>query len=170
MASFNKDFVEFINISGAITPIDLTTGANAGDWVSLNGYSGVAVVIYSSDAGTAGDDIDITMEQATDVAGTDNKALNFTRIWDKTGATIPAGTYTLTTQAASNTYTDIDSAENAWIGVIDIKVDDLDVDGGFCCVQLAIADTGTPAHLGCALYMLYGPKVAQATLVDALVD
>lgn len=170
MASYNKDFVEFVNICGCITPINLATGANTGDWVSLKGYHGCAIVCYSSDSVTAGDDIDFTIEQATAVAGTGNKALTFTRIWDKTGNTIPAGTYTLTTQAASNTYTDIDSAENAWIGVIDIKADDLDVDGGFDCIQCSIADTGTNAHIGCALYMLYGPKFGQTTLIDPLVD
>ena len=48
--------------------------------------------------------------------------------------------------------------------LLDVKADDLDVAGGFDCLQLIVADTGSNAQLGSAIYLLYGPKVGQAFL------
>jgi hypothetical protein len=161
--------VEVSQIVSGIIPVDLSGGANAGDWVSMKGYGHIAVVLFKA-AGTAGDDPTLTIEQATAVAGTGNKALNFTDIYAKQGTLTSVGTFTKTTQSAANTYTDATSAEIQAIWVVEFDAEDLDVSGGFDCVQAAVGDVGTNAQIGCLLYVLTDPRYPQATPESAIVD
>jgi hypothetical protein len=139
--------------------VDLQTGANTGDWVSLKNYHHVAIVFISA-VGTAGDDPTLTVLQASDVAGTGSKALTFTTIYRKQAATSLAstGTWTATTQSAANTYTNDTSAEQDLIWVVEFDSDQLDVDNGFNCVSATVADIGTHAQLGYLLYILSEPR------------
>jgi len=62
----------------AVWPVDFTTGANAGDYVSLKDYPAVGVLIsQNTAAGTAA----VTLVQAKGVAATGAKTLAFTRYW-----------------------------------------------------------------------------------------
>lgn len=167
----NQHILEKIQVVSAFVPLALTT-ARTGDYVSLKGYGRCAVVFFAA-AGTAGDDPTITVTQAQNVAGSGTvKALNFTRIDTKQGADLTAvGTFTTVTQAAGNTYTDLTSAEVQKIWVIDIKAEDLDIDGGFDCLKVAISDVGTNAQLGCGLYLLHEPRHnVNGVLPSAIVD
>lgn len=139
--------------------VDLKTGANTGDWVSLKNYHHVAIVFFSA-VGTAGDDPTLTVLQASDVAGTGSKALTFTTIYRKQAATSLAstGTWTATTQSAANTYTNDTSAEQDLIWVVEFDADQLDVDNGFNCVSATVADIGNNAQLGYLLYILSEPR------------
>ena len=153
-----KRLIEMVNIVECITPVDFTTAANTGDWVSLKHYTGVLIVIHTS-IGTQGQDPDITVEQATAVAGTGNKALNIVEGFDKVGATtIPNGVWTRTT-SSDNTFENLASAENAHILAIDIQIDMLDTANGYDCVQCSIADVGANTQLGSAIYIMYGPRI-----------
>lgn len=146
-----------IDIVPAIVPLDLQT-ARDGDWVSLKNAAGVAIVVFKG-AGTAGDDPDITVEQATDVAGTSAKALNaIDTIYKKQGAALTAvGTWSKVTQTADDLFdADGTSAEEQAVYVLQIDAEQLDVAGGFDCVRVRVADTGTNPQLGSALYVLYG--------------
>jgi hypothetical protein len=102
---------EEAQLVAAIIPVDLSTAANNGDWVSLKNYDELDIIIFKA-AGTAGDDPVITLKQASDVAGTGAKALNFTRVDAKVGVQTGIGQFTKNTQAAGNTYTDLVSAES----------------------------------------------------------
>lgn len=158
MIRSNALFVEQAQIVAGFVPVNLATAANAGDWVSMKGFSRCTVVFFAA-AGTAGDDPTLTIEQATAVAGTGNKALNFTRLDVKQGADLAAiGAFTAVTQSAANTYTEATSAEAQKIWVVDIKADDLDADNGFDCIQASISDVGSNAQLGCLLYILWGAR------------
>lgn len=139
--------------------VDLKTGANTGDWVSLKNYKHVAIVFISS-VGTNGDDPTLTVNQATTVAGGSSKALTFTTICRKQAATdlSGTGTWTVTTQAAANTYTQTDAAEQDLIWVVEFDSDQLDVDNGFVCVNATVADIGANAQLGYLLYILTEPR------------
>lgn len=166
----NALLVEQIQIASGFVPINLATGANTGDAVSLRNYSGCAVVFFKG-AGTAGQDPTITLLQGTDVAFGTTKALNFTRIDKKQGAALTAiGEFTTVTQAAGNTYTHTDLAEQQAIIVIDIKAEMLDADGGYDCIQASVADVGTNSQIGGILYLLYGPKYSKDPLPSAIVD
>jgi hypothetical protein len=160
---------ENIQIVSAIVPVNLATGANNGDWVSLKNYGHCAIVVFKG-AGTAGDDPVITVRQATDVAGTSAKALNFTRVDKKVGTQTGIGTFTVASQAAANTHTDTDSAEAEGVFVVEFDADELDIANGFDCVQVQIPDTGTNAQIGCALYLLSSPRYGQRVLPSAIVD
>ena len=156
-----KRLIEMVNIVGCFTPVDLQTGTNNGDWVSLKHYTGVLCVLHSS-IGTANDDCDMTLEQATTVAGAGAKAITMAGgVYDKLGATtIPNGVWTRTDDGDDlGTFTNADSAENAYIFAVDVQVDDLDVTGGFDCVRLTCSNVGGNAQLGSAIYIMYGPRI-----------
>lgn len=157
----NALFVEQANIVPAFVPVNLSAAANNGDYVSMKNY-GRCVIVFFAGAGTAGDDPTLTVQQATAVAGTSAKALNFTRIDTKQGADLAAvGVFTTVTQAAGNTYTDATSAEVQKLWVIEIKAEDLDTANGFDCINASVADAdpdGTNAQLGCILYILHGSR------------
>lgn len=145
-----------IDIVPAIIPLDLQT-ARDGDWVSLKNAQGCLVVVFKG-AGTAGDDPSITIEQAQDVSGTGAKVLNaISEFHKKIGTLTSVGTWTRVAQTADELVTvDADSAEAEGIWAFNVESDQLDVDNGFDCMRVRIADTGTNAQLGCALYILHG--------------
>ena len=155
-----KRLIEMVNIVECFTPVDLQSGVNTGDWVSLKHYTGVLCVVHAA-VGTANDDVDITLEQAQAVAGTGAKALNIVDAYDKLGATtIPNGVWTRTADNDDlGTYTNDASAENAYICAIDIQIDQLDLANDFDCVNLAVSNVGGNAQLGSALYIMYGPRI-----------
>ncbi len=154
----------------AIVPIDLATGANAGDWVSMKHYTDCDIIVVA-DAGTAGEDPVLTVTQATAVAGTGSKALAFTRVDSKVGAQTGIGQFTKNVQAAANTYTDAVSGEAENLFVIHVKAEDLDLANGFDCIQVSIPDTGaTAGKIGCALYWLSGARYAGQFPPSAIVD
>ncbi|WP_337186587.1 hypothetical protein [Phenylobacterium sp.] len=165
----NNLLVEACQIVSAIVPVNLATAANNGDWVSLKNFDRVTIVVFKG-AGTAGEDPVITLQQATAVAGTGAKALNFTRIDKKIGTQTGIGAFTTATQAAANTHTDADSAEAEGLFAIEVQASDLDVSNGYDCVQVSIPDAGTNAQIGCALYILRNARFAGAGLPSAIVD
>lgn len=138
-------------ISGFV-PVDLQTDANDGDWVSFKNYERIGVLFFKA-AGTAGDDPTLTIEQATAVAGTSNKALDFTTIYTKQGTLTSVGEWTKVTQSAANTYTDATSAEVQAMWFVEFKAQELDVNNGFDCLQAKVADVGGNAQVGALLYV-----------------
>lgn len=167
-----KPLGALFDIVPAIVPLDLQT-ARTGDWVSLKNAQGVAIVFFKG-AGTAADDPTLTVQQATDVSGTSAKDLSvITTVHKKQGTLTSVGTWTTSTQSAAATYVgDSTSAEEQAVYVIEIEADELDVDNGFDCINVACSDVGTNAQLGCALYILYGLRHAgaPAKLPSAIAD
>lgn len=164
----NQHILEKMQIVSAILPLDLGT-ARVSDIVSMKNYGRCAVVIFKG-VGTAGDDPTFTLEQCTDVTNSlsDAKALNFSRVDIKQGTQTGIGTFTTTTPAAGNTYTNLTLAESEAVFVLDIKAEDLDIENGFDCIRLSISDVGSNAQLGCALFLLHEPRFASATLPSAI--
>lgn len=166
----NALLVEQVQVVSAIIPSDLSGAANNGDWVSLKNFARATVLVLKG-AGTAGEDPVITLRQAKDVAGTDAKALTFTRVDEKVGVQTGIGQFTTVEQAAANTYTNTASAEAQAVFAIDVLASTLDINNGFDCLQVQIPDVGTNAQLGCALYLLREPRYATNGVVpSAIVD
>jgi hypothetical protein len=165
MARLTEEF----QIVSAIVPVDLATGANDGDWVSMKAFDSCDIIVFKG-AGTAGQDPVLTLKQATAVAGTGAKALNFTRVDSKVGAQTGIGQFTKNAQAAAGTYTDLVSAEAEAIFVIHVDGQDLDRANGFDCIQISIPDVGAAAQIGCALYVLGGSRYAGQFPPSAIVD
>lgn len=166
-----SQFVEKHQIVAGFLPVDMQTGANSGDYVSLKGWGKCTVVFYK-DAGTAGDDPTLNFQQATAVDGSGAKDLTkVATIHTKQGADLfTVGQYTKVTQTPATSYTDATSAEVEAIWVVDINAEDLDVDNGFDCLAVDVADVGANAQLGCVLYILSDPRYPQAIVDSAIAD
>lgn len=160
--------VENGQIVPVIVPADLAT-AQSGDWVSLENF-GHATVVFLKGVGTAGEDPTLTVLQAQDASGTGSKALNFTKIYKKNGATALNAVANFTEVAnTDNTYgaaDDAASAENQVLWALEIDANELDADNGFDHFTVNIGDTGTNTQLGTVIAVLtearYPDAVAKA--------
>jgi len=135
----NLAFLDRFDIVEAFPTVDLQTGANTGDWISLKNARR-AVVVFTSGVGTAGDDPTVTLLQATDVAGTGSKALNINtaHVHKKQAATSQAAVTAFADASAgvtNNAWTDADAAEQSLTLVIEVNPSDLDVANGFDCIS-----------------------------------
>ena len=165
--SQNVRFAEVAQIVPAIVPVDLHTGANNGDWVDMEDFDRLTIVVQV-DAGTTGDNPVITVEQATDVGGDGAKALNFTHIDQKQGAALTSvGNWTGVDQAAANTYTPVVTTQQG-LYLIEFQANQLDVNNGFTCVQVSIPATAD-SKLGAAWYILREGRYAAAHQASAIV-
>lgn len=162
----NQHILDKIDLVSGIVPINLGS-ARSSDVMSLKNFHRVAIVFFKA-AGSASEDPTLTVLQASSVAPSNAKALNFTEIWTKQGTLTSVGTWTKTTQAAGNTYTNTSASENEAIWVIDIQTDALDVDGGFDCIQVTIADAGSTNQLGALLFVGHEPRYSLAGGLSAL--
>ena len=168
--------LEQAQIVVAVRPVDLSTAANNGDWISVKNYKHVAILFHSA-IGTAGQDPTLTINQGTAVAGTGTKALSIgsTKAFKKQAATDLTATEVWTSASAdlsTNTWTNATSAEQETLVVVEFDTDELDVDGGFDCIQAAIAKVGANAQLGACYYILTEPRfpAAPVNMLSAIVD
>lgn len=160
---------QVFDIVPAIIPLDLQT-ARSGDWVSVRNCTGVSIVVFKG-AGTSGDDPTLTLNKATAVDGTGSTtAAVIDTYYRKEGTLTSVGTWTKVSQTAAATIAcSATSAESEAIYVIEVNPETL---GAYDCLQIAVADVGSNAQLGCALYILHGLKLAEtpANLTDATTD
>lgn len=153
----NLRLTDFAQVVPAIMPVNLASGVNAGDWINMAHFHRCAIIVVAA-AGTAANDLTITMSQATDNTGAGSKSLNFTRVDVKQGADLAAiGQFSVETQAAADSYTEGTNGEEQLLYVLDFGDDDLDVANGFDHVQPAIAQVGA-AKIGAVIAIPYGPK------------
>lgn len=123
------------------------------DYVSLKYYERVAVIILVKNATTVTGSA-ITLKQATAVAGTNEKALAFTKAYRNidTGAADALAEFDVT----SNTFTTNNTNSKNQMYVIEVKAEDLDVNNGFDCIRAGTGDA--TAATVTVLYALYGAK------------
>ena len=141
-----------------------TTGGDC-DYVSLKGYSGATIVIMVDNATTVTGG-DVTLKQATAVAGTSEKALAFSSYLANTDVGA-ADTLTLTT-ATSNTFTtDTTDAKNQ-LFVIEVDAASLDIANGFDCIRVDVASMANAVEG--VLYILHGARHASPIAVSAITD
>jgi hypothetical protein len=169
---FNQEFLESHDIIPAFMPVDLSTAANTGDRVNLQNYERCIFVLLAS-SGTAGDDPIITAQQHDAATSGNSKALNFTRIRHKVGATdIDAvGQFSLVEQTAASSYDSatIDGAENETLIAVEVQAQDLDTDNGFTFVSFNVADVGSNVQLGAGFYILQGAAYVNEINQSAIV-
>lgn len=177
--SLNTRLFESINIVSAFPAgTDVNTDID-GDWVSLKNYDGCLIYLKKA-AGTAGDDITITLAQATAVAGTGSKALTFNHVYARVGATAltGAGTWTKYSGTALSTLdtvtafgTDLLSDVGEAQFLIDVRASDLDVTNGFDCLKVTSeGDDVANATLTSGDYILYNARYPGASPLSAIVD
>lgn len=165
----NQHILDKIDIVPGFVPINIGS-ARSGDVVSLKNWGRIAVVFYK-DAGVSNEDPTLTIEQASSVAPSNAKAINFTRVDTKQAAALTSlGVWTKVAQAAGNTYTNTDAGGQQALWVVDIKADDLDVDNGFDCIRASVGDAGTATSIAALFYILHEPRYAKEGGISAIVD
>lgn len=137
----------------AAVPIDTTGAAVAGDFVSMKQHKRLMVVIMQG--AWAGGTPAVTLKQASDAAGTGEKALSFTEYWQGTALT---DSILARTAVSSDTF-NLAATANLFT-VIEIHRNDLDMDNGFTHVRVGIASPGANADLVAVLYILGDPDFA----------
>ena len=70
-----KKYDASTKVVAGFVPIDLASGAQLGDWVSVKDYDSLTV-LYISDVGVAGQDVTVKLQQATDNANAGVKDLD----------------------------------------------------------------------------------------------
>ena len=132
------EFLKNHHVCAAITETLATqvniTGGQAGDWISMKGYQKLQFLIIT-EAWAAGTSA-ITLNQATDVAGTGAKALTYAKHWLSTTYSLEAAPLWVQT---AGTLTLPNTANQAYL--IEVDADSLDADNAFDCVKIIF---GTP--------------------------
>lgn len=137
------------------------------DFVSLKNAARLTVAIYQDNATTVTGSA-ITLLQATVVAGTDEKALAFTKVYKN----IDTGASDLLVETAvtSNTFTtDAVNAKNS-IYIIEVEASSLDVANGFDVVRAGTANA--TALVLCVAYFLWPQRYATKVIdsPSAIID
>ncbi len=137
------------------------------DYVSLKNYGGMTAILILDNATTVTGS-DITINQATAVAGTGAKVLTSgTKTCYRnidTGAADTLSEFTVSTSAFT---TDSTNAKNLMY-VIEISADELDVANGFDCIQIANA-SGSSTVIG-IVYILWPSRYGAANPPAAITD
>ncbi len=160
MFNTNALFAEQANIIAGV-PLDMAgTPGLATGWVSLKNYERASIVLIRA-ASAASEGGTLTIQQATDVAGTGAKNLpTLTRVDRKQHATAlgGVGVWTTVTQAAAATVALTAQVQTCLVA--DIYNTDLDDPNGFDCIQATVADVGATACLGTLFIILWGSRYA----------
>lgn len=156
--------IEHGKLIWATAPKDWTGAASTSLWINTKLYYRVDFVILTG--AWAGGTAAVTLNQATDVAGTGSKALAMPFYWLGSGSQ-SSGDVLTKTAVTSNTFNL--SAANK-IAVIPIRASELDMANNFVCVQLAIATPGANADLYAAMAIAYGSRYPQTSPPSALID
>lgn len=166
-------FVEGCNIVPAFSGVVADTDTNqTGDYVSLANYGKVGVLFVKA-AGTNTDIPTLTVYQATTVAGAGAKVATVVdTIWKKqTATTLTAtATFTKSTQTLASTVVgDATSDTDTMVLYFEIKASDLDVDNGFDCLRVDVANAASAgSQYATLLYLMLDPKYPQATALTAI--
>jgi hypothetical protein len=141
------------------TSMAALTGA-AGDaaYVSLKNYRRVTVVIDILNATTV-TGTTITLKQATAVAGTNEKALAFTRMLANTD--VGAAQTMTETAVTSNTFTTDTTNSKRLRYIIEVDSESLDTANGFDCFR--VDGAGAVASTGLVSYILWGARYSGAS-------
>ena len=156
----NTKCLERLTVDLLGAPKDINSSAIAAEYFSFSKLGRAMIAIFMGDGTASSGDIVITLTQATVAAGTDAKVLNITatgRRYSKIAADY--ATYAaLTTQWTEETetvtagvWTHTTSGEQCGVLTWDILPGDLDVDGGFCYVGVAVSAASSAKVIAAAV-------------------
>jgi hypothetical protein len=160
MSTHLQRLLDRAHIITGLAPIVPSTSTP--DYVSLKGYGGMTAIVIVDNATTVTGSA-ITLKQATDVAGTGEKALAF----DKMLANIDTAAASALTETAvtSNTFTTTAVDNKNSLYIIDVPLKNLD--SGFDCVRVGTGNA--TAAVVSVIYVLYDPVYSGQT-IDPIVD
>lgn len=150
----------------ACEPKSYANNAATTKYVSLKNYDHLTIVILTG--AWAGGTAAVTMEQATEVAGTTHKALAFSYYWhDETTSGTLAKTAATNPGEATATF-NLDTANKLY--VLEVNARDLDVANNYDCVTVEVATPGANADFYGVAYILSEPREKSSTPPTALLD
>jgi hypothetical protein len=169
-------------VSVALSPVDLAAAATNTLYANVRDINECLYLLWFIRAGASGENVTLSLQQATTAAGGSAKVLQLRDVWFKRGgptfATNPATNDLWTKNAAigretpANTYataTDRVAATNDFMALIRISPKDLDSVNGFSYVNGQCTDPGATAQLGCAFWIPQGHAYAGAPGLSLLV-
>jgi hypothetical protein len=162
--NLNARLDEQVNFRTVAAGLLLTSTLGDTAYVSLKNYRKLTILVSIAD-GTTVTGSTITLKQATAVAGTNEKALGFTRML----ASVDYPTVALAeTAVTSNTFTTqtVNSKDSMYI--IEVDSDSLDVANGFDCVRLD--GTGHAATASRGVVVMYALSGARYSGASPMVD
>lgn len=165
MQALNLTDVAKIVFGSPIIGVLATTNGDC-DYVSLKNFDRLTIILAVDNGATAVTGTAITLKQATDVAGTGEKALGFTKMFANLDAA--ASDTLVETAVTSDTFTTLTTLNKNALYVVEIAASDLDVTNGFDCVRvdaLSMADA-----VGIVQYILHGARHASPLSISAIVD
>lgn len=134
------------------------------DYVSLKNFDRCTIVISVDNAATVTGG-DITLKQATAVAGTGEKALAFGTMYANLDCA--AGDTLTATAVTGNTFTTNVTDNKNLMYVIEVNAEDLDIANGFDCIR--VDSLSMTNAVGNVLYIMHGARTNPAA-VSAIVD
>jgi len=134
-------------------PAALTSTAGDGDYISMREYARLTVIISVLNGSTVTGGA-VTLKQASDVAGTGEKALGFSTMWANTDA--GASDTLVSTAVTSDTFTTSTTNSKILMYVIEVSARELDIANGFDCVRVDVASMANA--VGTVIYMLSGAR------------
>lgn len=152
-----------VNVVTALLPKDITGAAQAGQWVSLKNYRACTVVL--TQGAWAGGTPAVTLRQAQGVAGTNPKALPFSKRYQQA---TNAGTGYVESAVVNDTF-NLPATPNQ-NHIIEVDAATLDVDNGYDCIQVNIGTPGVFVDILSAVYLLYGSRYADNAMPNPFVD
>lgn len=158
-----RQLIQEAHIVQALQPLSVSTVTP--DYVSLKNYQHVtAIISLTCSTGVAA--CAVTLKQATAVAGTNEKALGFSYVWKNED--IATSDTLVKTAVTSNTFSSTADVKEK-LFVIEVDTDTMDVDGGFDCFRVALADAA--ATVASVVYVLSQPRfINDTTHIGAIVD
>lgn len=146
----------------------LTSTLGDTDYVSMKGYARCQIIIAIAD-GTTVTGTAVTLKQATDVSGTSEKALAFTRMLANTD--LSASKDLTETAVTSNTFTTQTTNSKDSLYVIDVAAEDLDATNGFDCLRVDCTGHAATSPRGAiVLFNLYGKRYSGSLPSEAIAD
>lgn len=169
-----KQIVQNAKFVHGIALADYNNAAGAGDWVSMKNYGHLTVCIITGTLAAGCDDMLVTLNQAQNVAGLNAKNLLFSEFWSgahilTSDTMVRADSTAVAGPPVDNNFT-IDNAGDDNIYLIEVPAENLDVQGGFDCVQVAISSPGVNSALYTAFYLLASPRYVQEAMPSAIIN
>lgn len=153
-------------------PKDQTGAAMVSLYVNLKNWKRIAFIIQTGALAAGMTTMAVTVEQATDGAGTGSKALAFDQgmVWKSVGQSQTAGTDALVAATVTSNSFDITNTDDNGVFIINLRDDMLDINNGFAWVTCKLSTPGANATLLGVLAILYdGDNSGKETTLPTVV-
>lgn len=160
--NLNANLTEQIKIVEGL--LGVVPSTSTPDYVSFKNFERALVLISVKNATTVTGSA-ITLKQATAVAGTGEKPLAFTKALRNldTAAADALAEFAV----SNNTFTTDNTNSKNLMYAIEVKAEDLDVNGGFDCIRAGTGDA--TAATVTVTYLLFGAKVKGALAAQSAI-